>query len=130
MDKSKCSELVLDRPVGSDPWSEQIPYNLSGGGPIDPGGVFGNGNTGPFIFSYISDVHWNMTYDAGLYVGLRDALAQALATSVVSVDHGTQGTNAQMTHIHAMGAPGEKCGQAYAATVLGSTKISRVRENS
>lgn len=38
--------------MGGGPWSEQIPYNL-GGGSLNTGGVYGSGNTGPFINNII-----------------------------------------------------------------------------
>jgi RHS repeat-associated protein len=37
--------------ANSDPWSDQIPYDLNGGGPLNTGSVYGSGNTGPGVFS-------------------------------------------------------------------------------
>jgi len=102
--------------TADEPWSEQVPIDNTSVG-LNTGGIFGSGNTDPFIFSYTSGVHWRITYGAARWAGLSDMLAQALAAGVASVDHGTQGIKPGMTHVHAMAAPGERCIDAYNSTV-------------
>lgn len=38
--------------VNSGPWNEQLPIGGLSGGPLNTGGVFGSGNTAPFVFSF------------------------------------------------------------------------------
>lgn len=47
------------------PWSEQVPYNLGGGGSLNTGGVFGNGSEGPFVFSLQGAARWACASDFG-----------------------------------------------------------------
>jgi RHS repeat-associated protein len=85
---------------GPEVWNERAPIgSVSPGGGLNTGGVFGSGNTGPFVFSFLPGTHYAMTKQAARNAGLPDQLAELIARAVVRVDKGTQGTDPAMPHM-------------------------------
>jgi RHS repeat-associated protein len=103
----------------SDIWNEHIPG--MGSGSINTGGIFGSGNTSPFVFSYTSGIHEDISDNAAVAAGWDPREAFVFGLHVADVDKGTQGLGPNQTHIHAMGGQlpsggHEGCAQAYAGT--------------
>jgi hypothetical protein len=103
--------------VNEGPWNEQLPAgtnNDSPGGPVNTGGVFGNGQMGPGVFSFDEAAPGAITTAAAnaadAVAGLTDALSFG----------GTVYVRRWFAHAIGREDPRDRCSQAYLVGAVGS----------